>query len=488
MPTAQLHGIYLMVIAVLALALVAMGRSLLREATERRRERRMREEMEAYGKLNPALKLSGVGTDEITEAPRRLAWQVCRLVAQKSVFHRVGMLLRDAEGKLFCAASAGMDDLTVGALGRWAQQVAEEERGGDPVRSLTTGMGRAFGSVQVGRHSFALQLGEWEEFDAELSEWKREGKRERRRYRRAVATPLRMQSGRILGVLVVCGEMSRVDRPMGIERALMPIEALALRVANAIESAEMADRLLRAEKLAALGKLAAGVAHALNNPLTAVLGFGEHIAENALEAGIRKDAGTIVSEALKMRDTVQRLIEFWRPTKLGQEPVELEPLVWELAQLCTATLEARGVRLIVTAGEAAPQVRGSRKRLRQVLEHLLNNAAQAISTARAPENGEPHTIRMTLSHDERGVQVIVSDTGEGFKEPGQVFDPFYTTQEAGGGVGLGLSTCYGIVREHGGEINAFNLHPHGAAVVIELPVRGVVMSDEMGRILVREVA
>jgi len=86
-------------------------------------------------------------------------------------------------------------------------------------------------------------------------------------------------------------------------------------------------------------------------------------------------------------------------------------------------------------------------------------------------------IRLTVSFDSPAVQIIVSDTGTGFREPGRVFDLFYTTQAPGQGGGLGLSVCYGIVREHGGEISAFNLHPAGAAVVVELPATEVVRSQ-----------
>jgi signal transduction histidine kinase len=86
-------------------------------------------------------------------------------------------------------------------------------------------------------------------------------------------------------------------------------------------------------------------------------------------------------------------------------------------------------------------------------------------------------IRVMVSHDVRAVQMIVSDTGPGFHEPGRVFDLFYTTQAPGDGDGLGLSICYGIVREHGGEISAFNLHPRGAAVVVELPIDRVVREE-----------
>ncbi len=99
-------------------------------------------------------------------------------------------------------------------------------------------------------------------------------------------------------------------------------------------------------------------------------------------------------------------------------------------------------------------------------------------------NGEEQVIRMSVNasgnaygsewgSEERKVHVIVSDTGPGFHEPGRVFDPFYAMQEAGDGAGLGLSICYGIVHELGGEIRAFNMHPHGAAVAVELPAAEV---------------
>ena len=229
--------------------------------------------------------------------------------------------------------------------------------------------------------------------------------------------------------------------------------------------------MLRAEKLAGLGQLAGGVAHALNNPLTAVLGFAELIAETTTEPRVRKDAQTILLEAVKMKETVARLVEFWRPSTRADETIDVAALLTELAVACTETLEARGVQLLLTGIASLPPVRGSAARLRQVVEHLLNNAAQAIAAARPREPAEgPHTIRLTVSHDERALHLIVSDTGPGFKEPGRIFDPFYTTRGPEQGAGLGLSICYGIVREHNGEISAFNLHPHGAAVVVELPI------------------
>jgi signal transduction histidine kinase len=298
--------------------------------------------------------------------------------------------------------------------------------------------------------------------------------------RKVLVAPLWTTAGRMLGAVAVCGDQISLKQDEALREAV-PLEALAAKLARTMENAALAERLLRSEKLAGLGQLAGGVAHALNNPLTAVLGFAELIADTTAEMRVQEDATTIVREATRMRETVQSLLDLWRPATLIDEAVSLTGLVRELAAACAGKLETRGVRLVVEAAEPSEQsavVRGSRDRLGQVMEHLLNNSAQAIASA-AAGGGNGHWIRVTVREDERGVQVIVSDTGTGFMEPTRVFDPFYTRQHAGEGAGLGLSICYGIVREHGGEISAFNLHPRGAAVVVELPVGRAVGSGEL---------
>jgi signal transduction histidine kinase len=231
---------------------------------------------------------------------------------------------------------------------------------------------------------------------------------------------------------------------------------------RAMENAALAERLLRAEKFAGLGLLAGGMAHALSNPLTAVLGFAELIADTAGEVRVKEDAEIIVREALRMRQTVETLLEFSRLPARGEDLVDVAELVRELAEACRERLENRGVRLVVQAGHGTAVVRGNRDRLRQMLKHLLNNAAQALADV---ASGEEQVIRLSVGKDGAIVHLIVSDTGPGFREPGRVFE----LGEPARGAGLGLSVCYGIVHEHGGEISAFNLHPHGAAVAVELP-------------------
>jgi signal transduction histidine kinase len=203
-----------------------------------------------------------------------------------------------------------------------------------------------------------------------------------------------------------------------------------------------------------------------------VLGFAELIVATTSEGRVKDDAGIIVQEALRMRQTVETLLEFWRPAAQSEEPVDVIALMRELAAACAEKLESRGVRLIVQAAGEVAAVRGNRDRLRQMMEHLLNNAAQALAGVGGAAAGEEQVIRVSVSisrsavsgsADGERVHLVVSDTGPGFAQPGRAFEPCDS-------MGLGLSVCYGIVHEHGGEISAFNLHPHGAAVAVELPL------------------
>jgi signal transduction histidine kinase len=418
---------------------------------QRRRDVRMREELEAYARLEVRPPVAG----DASELGRR----VCRVVAEKSVFQRVAMLARGPEERLYVAGSKGMDDQTITALRMWGERVVEAEHSGAPgSRRGDGGLG-----MRVGEKSFAIVLG-----SHETNMW----------CGRAIVTPLWTSGGRMVGALAVCADRLLSVRRSTVAEAMTGLEALALKLGRSIENSALAERLLKAEKLAGLGLMAGGVAHELNNPLTAVLGFAELIANSAAEARVQEDAETILREARRMRKTVQSLLNYGQPEMMADEMVEVPELMRELARECEEKLEDRGVRLVVEAEQDVPAIHGSRDRLRQVMEHLLNNAAQAVGVAKdlgveAPLFGVAdgqHSIRVTVSHDQGALHLIVSDTGPGFREPQKMFDPLHAMTTKGERAGVGLSVCYGIVREHGGEISAFNLHPHGAAVIVELPV------------------
>ena len=408
-----------------ALWLLGFRRHLRRE--RRRNESKREAELAAYQRLEVGLSATGDATE--------LAGRVCRLISEKSAFPRTAMLVRGSDGRLSVAGSAGMDDLTVQLVNAW---VAAE--GADKLEDRR--------GIRVGTRSFAVGLGRRAEDIG---------------YHRAVVTPLWTTGGRMLGALVVGADNVMGVRRSALKRALEPLETLALKIERVMEIAVLTERLMRAEKLAGLGLLAEGMAHALSNPLTAVLGFAELIAVTT-ESRVKEDAEIIVREAQRMRQTLETLLEFWQPAALSETAVDLTELVRELAEACTEKLAGRGLRLVVQAGDELAVVKGNGGRLRQMLEHLLNNAAQAL--AGVGENGEEGVIRISLGRDGDSVHLIVSDTGPGFREPGQVFE----LGDSMRGAGLGLSVCYGIVHEHGGEIRAFNLHPHGAAVALELPV------------------
>ena len=470
-------GLCLMAMVVMGAVTTRSRRAARRSRFEAGREQRIRKELELYAELDVSLGAELHAGRPAVDAAKSLGRRVCRAVTERSIFSRVAVMLRDADGRFACVGRAGIDDLTLEALEAWGQNVQAEERGG-----------KEQAGARNGDRSFSISLGDWRDFDAEVGSWATSGRKERRRNRRGVVVPFRNgagagNAGKISGAIIVCTDGAGFDELVvgeGLTRALGPIEALAGRIAATLENEAMAERLLRAEKLAGLGQLAGGVAHALNNPLTAVLGFAELIAEGAADARVRDDAAMIVGEALKMKQTIGRLIELWRPTTARDEQVDVAAMLQDLETACAEKLRGRNLRLELMVPEDVPRLRGGSSRLREMMEHLLNNAAQAIAGYRPLEDGEgEHSIRVTVSFDDRALHLIVSDTGPGFATPGRVFDPFYTTGEPDAAAGMGLSICYGIAREHGGTISAFNLHPHGAAVVVELPRTAVVEGFEL---------
>jgi signal transduction histidine kinase len=442
-----LHWGCLIGILSLSGAVLLMGHEQRLHAKERRRDRRIREEFEAYAGLDAALHGEGLPG---------LAKRVCRLVSKKSAFQRVALMTRNSEEQMLVAGSVGIDESTVEELSLCGNHITQENEGGPSAPEA--------GGTRLGERSLAVVLGK-NAADAGCG--------------RAIIMPLQTSTGMMRGLLAVCADgMMSLPRKT-VEETISPLEALAVKLGRAIESAEMVEQLQKAEKLAGFGLLANGVAQELSDPLMTVLEFAEQIAETAQDIRVQAGAKTIVNEARRMQQTVQNLVNFGQAETRIDEPVEIAGLVRELAEECKEKLESRGVLLVVDAEDDLRPVRGSEDALRQVLEHLLNNAAQAIDSIEEDAERE-REIRVAVNHDATSVQIIVSDTGPGFEQPARVFDPF------GPGAGMGLGICYGIVHEHGGDISAFNLHPHGAAVMIELPLGEIAARHLSGN--AREVA
>jgi signal transduction histidine kinase len=223
-------------------------------------------------------------------------------------------------------------------------------------------------------------------------------------------------------------------------------------------------QFVQAEKLASLGQLAAGAAHEINNPLTAILGYSDLLLENAAAGDAAHSiANKIRAQARRTRSLVNNLLSFARQVPVEKTLLDLNTVLTGALELRTLDLRDKNIRIQLQIEPVLPAVRGDPNQLLQVFYHIVNNAVDAMDEM----GGGTLTIR-TL-RDRANVAVEFSDTGAGIKEPNLVFDPFYTTKPVGKGTGLGLSICYGIVKEHGGQIGCYNRPEGGATFRVELP-------------------
>ena len=241
-----------------------------------------------------------------------------------------------------------------------------------------------------------------------------------------------------------------------------------LLLAHSERSVENLQRLqaqiVQSEKLVSLGQLAAGAAHEINNPLTAILGFSDLLADDpVLPDKARGTAGKIRDQARRTKTLVGNLLSFARQVPAERTLLDINTVITNAVQLRTLDLRSGAVRIELQLESVLPGVRGDGNQLMQVFFNILSNAVDAMDAAQ----GGLLTIK-TL-RDRSYVVVLFLDTGPGLKEPHRVFDPFYTTKPVGKGTGLGLSICFGIVQEHGGRILCYNRQEGGAAFRVELP-------------------
>jgi signal transduction histidine kinase len=238
---------------------------------------------------------------------------------------------------------------------------------------------------------------------------------------------------------------------------------LLARSENSIENLQrLQAQLVHSEKLVSLGQLAAGAAHEINNPLTAILGFSELLAEDAaLPEKTRGTAAKIREQARRTKTLVSNLLSFARQVPSERSLLDVNTVVSNAVQL--RALDMHGSMRIELQLEAVlPGVRGDGNQLMQVFFNIISNAVDAMEAA-----GGALTIR--TMRERANVVVLFTDSGPGIKDPNRVFDPFYTTKPVGKGTGLGLSICYGLIQEHGGKIICYNRPEGGAVFRIELP-------------------
>nr|MDP9148131.1 PAS domain S-box protein [Acidobacteriota bacterium] len=235
------------------------------------------------------------------------------------------------------------------------------------------------------------------------------------------------------------------------------------------------EQLIQAEKLAAMGQMLAGVAHELNNPLTAILGVTELLREReSTDEVTRRQLELTHRQARRAARIVQNLLEFSRPASPQKKPLDVNVLVERTLQLQEHSLLKNHVEIDFQPRHDLPEVTGDANQLIQVLLNLVTNAEQAIHEVR-----ESGCIQIRLSQNAGRISIAVQDDGVGIRLDAlpRIFDPFYTTKRPGGGTGLGLSICMSIVREHGGNLFAKALPEGGSVFTVELPVVSALGSE-----------
>jgi len=233
------------------------------------------------------------------------------------------------------------------------------------------------------------------------------------------------------------------------------------------------EQLLQSEKMSAVGQLIAGVAHELNNPLTAILGYAQLLESEGLNDRATDFVRKLFKQAQRTHRVVQNLLSFARERKPQKTDVDVRKIIDETLALRDYDLKVNNIVLERDTMIDVPSVTADPHQLEQVFLNIINNAVDAIL-----EGGKGGKLKVRIHSTEGQVRVEFLDSGVGIKDPNRIFDPFYTTKSVGKGTGLGLSICYGIIKEHGGDITANNRAEGGAVIEVRLPASGRVIEAE----------
>jgi signal transduction histidine kinase len=246
----------------------------------------------------------------------------------------------------------------------------------------------------------------------------------------------------------------------------LPERRVVVHASEVTDQYRMLDQVTRSEKMATVGKLAAGLAHEINNPLGVILCYAELLKKGA---GIEQtnDLDIIIRHTRQAREVLRNLLNFARPKVTTDEETNLTAAAESLTRVFRVQAEKKGARIILETDSDIPALGVTPQAVEHILANLLLNALDALP----PTNGE---IRLSIRHDSESRQVImtVMDNGVGLDEQDipHLFDPFFTTKETGKGAGLGLTVVYGFMQDMGGSVEAFNRPEGGACFVLRFPL------------------
>ena len=252
---------------------------------------------------------------------------------------------------------------------------------------------------------------------------------------------------------------------------------------------ELEYQILQASKLAAIGELAASVAHELNNPLAGILGYAQlgnnKIEKNGIENLKQEDISKIAEyqkliekESVRCKNIVQNLLKFARKSNIELEPIDINSVIEETINFTKHQLDINKIQLIKNLQEDVPIIGGNASQLQQVFTNIIINAQKAM-----PDGGTLTVSTKNLNgnsgESKKTIEIEFKDTGCGIdpKHMEKIFNPFFTTRKIGEGTGLGLSVSYGIIKEHNGDIKVKSEPGKGTSFIINLPFKTKQLND-----------
>ncbi len=269
---------------------------------------------------------------------------------------------------------------------------------------------------------------------------------------------------------IVSGVILSAEQYGKLQATVDQLRATREELTERIAAQKMTEsKLVQAAKLAAVGEMAAGIAHELNNPLTSVSGFTELVLdEMPKDSKFRSDLELVQREAQRARSVVRRLLDFSRQSESVRIRSDINEIMNDVLALVNHLLRTSGVQVQTDFSKNIPWISVDRNQTKQVVLNLIHNALHAM-----PTGGELKIATKCQSHDERDwLTICLTDTGMGIAPENleKVFEPFFTTRSRDGGTGLGLSVSYGIIADHGGFIDVASEVGKGSTFTIWLPV------------------
>ena len=393
-----------------------------------------------------------------TVKSEELLQMIVQLTSEVLGADETSIMLLDQEEKLYIAAHSGLD--------------------GDVASNTRLGMGEGIAGRIAMEKKPAVLHDNVEDYPGF------EGVEGRRHVRSSIIHPL-IAKGRLLGVLNIKRTKTEIRFT---QHDLKKATIFASHIAQAIENAglyreleekveelnlaydelrDKQERLLVSEKLSALGNMTAGVAHELNNPLTVIVGFTEYLVRSPeLSQNMKSMLEKIHLSTLRCRRIIKNLLSFAKVEGTEKREIQVLEIIKDIVEFVSHEMKLNNIQLLADLPNSLPPVKGNSDMLRQVMLSIISNASHSILTTES----EGRIVIEAMERDDK-VVLRFMDNGRGIPEEnlGRIFDPFFTTKKIGEGKGLGLSACYGILKDHGGSISAESAYGEGAVFTVELP-------------------